>query len=75
MGPSGRRGVVIPIQGRWPARLTADWSRQRPVLVINEAPEMLSPLAYLDTTVKPSQATPELIWDHIRYPLVGRNAQ
>ena len=45
MGLSGRRGVVIPAQGRWPARLTTDWSHQRPVLVINEAPEMLSRLA------------------------------
>ena len=46
MGPSGRPGVVIPLHGRWPTRLTTDWSRQRPVLVINEAPEMLSRLAY-----------------------------
>ena len=46
MGPSGRRGVVIPAHDRWPAQLTAGWSRQRPILVINDAPEMLSRLAY-----------------------------
>ncbi len=45
-GPSGRRSVVIPVLDRWPARLTAGWSRQRPILVINQAPEMLSLLAF-----------------------------
>ena len=50
MGSSGGPSVVIPVQGPWPARLTAGWSRQRPVLVINEAPEMLSLLAYSTLT-------------------------
>ncbi len=46
MGPSGRRGAVIPVHGRWPGQLTVGWSRQRPILVINRAPEMLSLLAF-----------------------------
>ncbi len=50
MGPSGRRGVVIPVHGRWLARLAVGCSRQRPILVINEAPEMLSRFAYSTLT-------------------------
>ena len=57
MGPSGRRGAVIPVHGRWLAQLTVGWRRQRPTLVINRAPEMLSRLAYSIIPTLPAEDT------------------
>ncbi len=55
MGPSGRRGVVIPVHGRWPTGLTISWSRQRPILVINQAPEMLPLLPFSMPPIVPPE--------------------